>query len=104
MFWKRMPYWAKGAIIFGILFGPIMLLNETTQFLLFPLAVIWEVFGFRFLSGFINSGLHGAGILFDPNLMAKMILVAVYVLFGAFLGGVVGFLKKAWRNYGTPIR
>jgi hypothetical protein len=104
--WKKWPYWLKGAIIFGILFLPLLFITESNQWGFIPFLLIWLVLGYYYVSHFafyiVGGTKETIGALTDvQRISGGYLIVLVYILLGAFLGWAYG-KTKIGKNTNRP--
>src|SRR5581483_3293443 len=93
------PYWLKGTVIFGIIFMPIVWINEQTQWYFLPILPVWLLLGITFVYSLalvlVGNPNPATGELTDrQRIIGVVIILLSYMLFGGLLGYLYGAVKK----------
>ena len=94
---KVTPSWFKGVLIFGILFLPIFIVSENTQFFLVPLFILWGVLGYIPVMSFADKIVQAVSQ--DASQVVTILVVyVVYIIIGALIGLIYDYVKSRRRG------
>lgn len=97
------PYWLRGAVLFSIIFLPLLLLTEGTAFVFAPLFTIlsflWLFLGLGFIGSIFQTLLGSqAWATANHGFVIRCLFVIFYTLVGGLLGALYSKHKKRRGN------
>lgn len=102
---KKIPHWLRGAIVFGVIFIPLFLVNENNQFFFIPWIVLIYALGYSFVSASIHNLFPATIVTTDGitttqagtgiGLIAEILIIFIfYIIAGALIGWLYGSIKR----------